>query len=325
MLSKEEYQLIVDASVLYYLEGKTQSEIAKELYLSRPKVSRLLKKARELKIVDITINYQNDEFAKLQSEVRRRFNIPHVVITKTLSTEDYTLNEVGKAAANELSMALEDGMSLGISWGKHVRTTAKHMKKQSYADMKVVELFGAISYNVDTNDMLSIGRSLSSKLKAKLFPLPSPIYINDPIARRAIVETPVIKNTLCMIENCDLIITGIGVVEEEKHTSDEALQTLWYHYVDPSIKERIIQEGGTGFILAHFFNKQGNFLDLDINNNVVGIETATIRQKKILAVASGKNKAKAILSALRGGYLHTLVSDEETLKYVMELYNELEA
>ena len=62
MLDKEEQQLIIDASVLYYLEGKTQNEIAKELYLSRPKVSRLLKKARDLQIVDITINYQNDEF-----------------------------------------------------------------------------------------------------------------------------------------------------------------------------------------------------------------------------------------------------------------------
>ena len=29
MIDKEEYQLIVDAAVLYYLEGKIQSEIAK--------------------------------------------------------------------------------------------------------------------------------------------------------------------------------------------------------------------------------------------------------------------------------------------------------
>ncbi len=44
MLDKEEHQLIIDASVLYYMKGKTQSQIAKEIYISRPKVSRLLKK-----------------------------------------------------------------------------------------------------------------------------------------------------------------------------------------------------------------------------------------------------------------------------------------
>ncbi len=45
MLDKEEHQLIIDASVLYYLKGKKQSQIAKEIHISRPKVSRLLKKS----------------------------------------------------------------------------------------------------------------------------------------------------------------------------------------------------------------------------------------------------------------------------------------
>ncbi|WP_105613983.1 sugar-binding transcriptional regulator [Vallitalea okinawensis] len=322
MLNKEEYQLIIDASVLYYLEGKTQSQIAKELYLSRPKVSRLLKKARDLQIVNITINYQNGEFEKLQSEVRRSFNVPHVVISKTLSNRENTLDEVCKAAAKELSMALRDDMTLGISWGKHVRTTAKHMKPKSFSNMRIVELFGAISYDIDVNDMLSIGRSLSSKLKGKLYPLPSPIYINDPIAREAIINTPVIKDTLSMIENCDLIVTGIGSIQDGESKLDNTLQTLWDNYVESNIKEKIVQQGGTGFLLAHFFDKNGNFLDMDINRNVVGIKTQTIKEKKIIAIASGRKKAKAIYSVLKGGFIHTLVSDEETLKDVMELYNE---
>ena len=48
--------LLVEIAVMYYLEDKTQTEIAKEMFMSRPKVSRLLKKARELDIVDIKIN-----------------------------------------------------------------------------------------------------------------------------------------------------------------------------------------------------------------------------------------------------------------------------
>lgn len=325
MLSKEEYQLIVDASVLYYLEGKTQSEIAKELYLSRPKVSRLLKKARDLQIVNITINYQNDEFAKLESEVRRTFNLPQVVITRTLSNSEYTLTEVGKAAAKELVNAIKEGMTLGISWGKHVRMAAKHIKKKAYQDLKVVELFGAISYNIDTNDMLSIGRSMTSKLKGKLYPLPSPIYINDPIARDVIMGTPVIKSTLSMIENCDLIVTGIGSIQDDRTICNNSLQTLWDDYVEEETKQDIINNGGTGFLLAHFFNQHGEFLDLEINNNVVGIKTDTIKKKKIIAIASGSKKAKAILSALRGGLLHTLICDEETLKEVLMLNESLEA
>lgn len=315
-MDKEEQQLIIDASVLYYLEGKTQSQIAKELYLSRPKVSRLLKKARELQIVDITINYQNDEFEQLQGEIRRAFGIPHVVIAKTLSNNSDTLDEVGKAAAKELETRIHDDMTLGISWGQHVRRTAKFMKRRPHNHLKIVELFGAVSYDLGDADMLSIGRSLSSKLSGKLYPLPSPIYINDDAAREAIRETPLIKKTLSMIEDCDVIVSGIGSIDSD------SMQTLWDNYVDGEMKNRIIAGGGIGFILAHFFDRNGQFLNVDINNHVIGIETATIKKKKILAVASGEEKVRAIYAALEGGLIDTLISDEETLRTVMAHYNQ---
>ena len=79
-MDKDERQMLIEVSVMYYLEGKTQSEIAKALYLSRPKVSRLLKRARELDIVDIKINYESDGISVLQNEVKRRFNLDNVVI-----------------------------------------------------------------------------------------------------------------------------------------------------------------------------------------------------------------------------------------------------
>lgn len=313
MLDREEHQLIIDASVLYYLEGKTQNEIAKALYLSRPKVSRLLKKARDLQIVDITINYQNDEFENLQSEMRRRFNVSNVIISKTLTDETDTLREVGKAAAKELEMILADNLTIGISWGKHVRMMSSYLKKRPYQNLRIVELFGAISYDLDQMDMLSIGRSMSSKLNGRLYPLPSPIYINDPLARKAIIETPLIKNTLNMIENCDVIVTGIGSLEAS------TLQTLWDNYVASDMKEQIVNNHGVGFILAHFFDENGHFLNIDVNDCVIGIRTETIKEKKIIAIASGVDKARATMAALKGGLIDTLVSDEETIRLILKL------
>ncbi len=128
------------------------------------------------------------------------------------------------------------------------------------------------------------------------------------------METPLVKSTLQKIKECDLILTGIGAVDD-----DRSLQTLWDNYMDEDMKEQIVDKGGVGFILAHFFNHKGNFLDVEANKCVVGIETETIKTKKIFAVASGKGKAKSILAALRGGLISTLVSDEETLKLVMKM------
>ncbi len=276
-------------------------------------MSRLLKKARELQIVDITINYWNNDNKQLQEEIRRMFNVSNVVITKTLTDEAETLREIGKAAARELDTYLGDDMTLGISWGRHVKMTANYLERHSYSNMHVVELFGAISYDMNQTDMLSIGINISSKLNGEFHPLPSPIYIKGPIAWKAIMETPQIQSTLQKIKKCDLILTGVGGVD------DISSEKIWDTYVEADMKKQIIRKGGVGFILARFFNRTGEFLDVEANKYVVGIETHTVKAKKIFAVASGKGKAKSILAALRGGLISTLVSDEETLKLVMKM------
>lgn len=312
-MEKDERQLLIDVSVMYYLEGKTQNEIAKELFISRPKVSRLLKKAREEDIVDININYESDALEKLQNTIKRKFNINNVVTVKTLTSYQDTRKEIGKAAAKVLLEEIKEGMTVGISWGSYVRNTVTQMKSKKIDNVKIVELFGAISYDMGDAGMLSIGTTLSSKIGGKLYPLPAPIYMQDKAAREALVNSPIIKNSLNMIENCDLIISGLGAID------GDIPQTLWDVYVESDAKDRIKESGGIGFLCAHFFDQNGEFLDIDINENIIGIKTESIKKNKIILVAGGKKKAKAILAALRGGYVDTLVSDDKTLSQVLEL------
>jgi len=313
IMEKEERQLLVEVSVLYYLEGKTQNEIAKELFLSRPKVSRLLKRARELQVVDININYDCDALEILRNEIKKKFNVKEVFVVKTLSDYEDTLREIGKAGAKVLMQEIQEGMTIGISWGRTVRNTVSQLKNKEINDIKIVELFGAMTYNLDDSDMLSIGRILSGKIGGKLYPLPAPVYIGDKNTRDVLVSNPIIKNALNMIKKCDLVLTGLGTVD------GNANETIWEVYVESDTKERIKKNGGVGFICAHFFDKNGEFLDIDINRNVIGIETEDIKKNKIILVASGKKKSKAILGTLRGGYINTLVSDENTLRHVLEL------
>lgn len=312
-MANEEQQLLIDVSVLYYLEGKTQSEIAKELFISRPKVSRLLKKARDLQVVDIRINYQDEEIDALQGQVRRTFMIKNVIAVRTLSDPKETIRQAGKAAAKELEMYFHDNMTIGISWGKSIRTTIGYLNYHNFENLEIVELFGAINYDTNSLNMLSIGNKLSEKLDGKFFPLPAPIYLSDAAARKAIMESPITKNTLDKIEECDLIITGIGAI------GSRSSQTLWDNYVESDIKQQITDHGGVGFILAHFFDKQGKFLDIDANESVIGIHTGEIKKQNIFSIAPGIEKAEAIHAALKGGLLNTLVSDEKTLQKVLEI------
>jgi len=312
MKTRSEKSLLVDVSVMYYLEGKTQAEIAKTLFMSRPTVSRLLQKARESNVVDIKINYENDEFDRIKILLKKRFSVENIVIVKTLKDEEDTIKELGKAAASELKYHLHDDMTIGMSWGRSVKKTVDAFKEKPLKNIRVVELFGAVEYN-QNSDMLSIGYDFSKKIHGGFFPLPAPVFINDFETKNQLMQSPIIRNTIKMLDSCDLIITGLGVV------NSKLPQKLWDAYIEPSAQSDILNAGGVGFICARFFDKDGQFIKHKINDNVIGIRTENIGKTKMFVIAGGLSKAKAIYGILKRGDIHTIVSDEQTLRKIISI------
>ncbi len=82
-----------------------------------------------MQIVDISINYRNNDYQQLQEEIRHMFNISNIVIAKSMTDDAETLIEVGKAAAKELDAYLRNDMTLGISWGKTRKGDSKIPEK----------------------------------------------------------------------------------------------------------------------------------------------------------------------------------------------------
>lgn len=306
-------QLLVEVVVKYYLEDATQGEIARDLNISRPKVSRLLKKARETGVIDFCINYDCEELERLQAEAKRVFGIRQVLLTKSVQNADLTLKEVGRLAAKEFETRLFDGMTIGISWGRHVEVISKYLNTYNYQGITVVEMLGTIGMEINDVNILVMARRLCDKLNATLFPISAPIFIFNDHGRRELKETTPVKRVLEKCKECDLILTSIGTVAGDPY------QTLWSDYLKEDTKKDIVANGGVGFILAHFFDKNGVFLDHKINDCVIGIGTEDIGKKKLFAVASGVIKAEAILGALRASLLDTLVTDEVTMRAVLRL------
>lgn len=312
MMDTKDRDLLVEIAVMYYLEGKTQTEISQELFMSRPKVSRLLQKARDLNIVDIKINYESDDINRIAKQIQHRFGVENVVIVKTLSTEEETIKEIGKAAANELKYHIKDGVKIGMSWGRTVKAMVDSFKPKNLKDIKIIELFGAVEYGDDSQEFLSIGYEFSQKVNGTFYSLPSPLYINDTKTRNILLDNPIIRNTVNMIDACDFIVTSIGVV------NTTLPQRIWDAHVDPKSRKELLAKGAEGYLCAHFFNQDGQFIKHPINDNIIGIKTESIRKNKIILIAGGMVKCQAIYSILKGGYINTIVSDDKTLKKILE-------
>ena len=100
MKSLDERELIIKVCKLYYLENKTQNEIAKIVGVSRPKVSRLLAAGREMGIVKIEIDagsiLSNEETSK---SLKEKYNLKNVVIVDNVSQKNI-ISSIATAAAN---------------------------------------------------------------------------------------------------------------------------------------------------------------------------------------------------------------------------------
>ena len=75
-----------------------------------------------------------------------------------------------------------------------------------------------------------------------------------------------------------------------------------------------------GDILCHFIDRNGQLVPSDIEGRLISTSLEKLRNlDNTVGVAAGLNKAKAILAALRGGYLETLITDETTAARILEL------
>jgi len=75
----------------------------------------------------------------------------------------------------------------------------------------------------------------------------------------------------------------------------------------------LAESNAVGNFCGIFFDRYGNICNTIINKKVIGIEFEKLKKiPNVVAVASGPEKAQAILGALRTGGIDILITDEST-------------
>ena len=114
-ISQEKQKKLAYVARRYYLEDQRQSDIAKELGVSRPMVSRMLAEARELGVVEITVHDAGTRTANLLERLRLSTSIQGGMLVEDGADEDAT-NQLLSQGAVELLRQL-DTRRLGVGWG----------------------------------------------------------------------------------------------------------------------------------------------------------------------------------------------------------------
>lgn len=315
-MRKKEVKLrqMVDICEQYYLRGRNQQEIAEDLGLSRPSVSRLLHQARMDGIVTITVH---DPFSNEQhyaDQLEKRFHLHKAVVVSAPESDlsGFTTAQA-EATAYLLDRELRDGDILGVMGGITLNKISSQIAEISRSKITVVPLIGgwgpaSAMWQANLNV-----RNFGERWNCQYSQLNAPAIVSSPAAKAVLMEEPEIQSILSLAAKSSVALVGIGNVSENSSIFDSGL-------LSSSDISRLQELDVVASLCNFFLDRDGNSVDIIDTARVIGIEMGQLRRvPRVIAVASGTHKAEAIAAALKGHWVDSLVTGPETAQMLLEL------
>jgi deoxyribonucleoside regulator len=315
MTALERIHMLAQVASMYYDENRTQDEIAHRFRVSRSTVSRLLRQARDVGVVEITVHHPWIGNQTIEHDLIATFGLQRAFVFQRgdLSAAE-TVRGVGRLAARYLQSVLADGIKLSISWGSAVYSTVRALRPAPLDGVSVTQMVGAVGEGDLSIDGPELVRTLAGLLGGSFRYLHAPLIVKDVHARDILLQQPNISQTLARACQADIALVGIGTPTPEGNS------LLRAGYVDIETLNDLRRAGAVGDVCARHYDLNGYELDLELNQRVIGIEIQALKEvDRVIGVTGGDGRAAAVLGAIRGKYINVLVTDDETAERVLAL------
>jgi len=297
-------ELHVRVAWYYYKAEMTQEEIANRLGLSRARIIKLLDQCRREGIVSFHVNSPFANCLELEKLLIDRWQLRDAFVTPLVDPPMINRN-LGAAGAQYIEMNLSKEETLiGFGWGNTVSLTLKNFSLMNHKEVSMVTLSGGITayfqntYGEETNPLF--------KFNSRFHIIPSPLLVSSTDTCRSILAEPEIALIMQMAQLANIAVVGIGPMSANATVTQ-------FGYIALQELELLQKQGGVGDILGQFYDKDGNRLDVDFHNRLIAVSLEKLKKMQhVIGVAGGAHKVEAIKGALRGGYIHTLITDEKT-------------
>lgn len=309
----ESIRQIYTVLVLHFVDGMKQADIALAMNLSPSKVNRLIAQGRKLGMVRIAIESPFQGLVDVEKRLVEASGLAGAVVAPTVSgSPDTTLQQVGRAAANQLLETLRDGDVIAITGGKAVSAVVENLLPERSFDVTVAPLTGGVQGKHYT-DVNHLATRLAEKLGGRTMLVHAPLFAESREQRDMLMEMASIKGVFDLARRAAIALVGIGSIQ----TASSSYYDL--HPMPDPDRELLARSGAAGEFLAHLIRDDGSLADYPPNRRLVALEPEELANcRRTIGVAAGPEKVRPICAALAGRYLDALVLDEETALAVLE-------
>lgn len=305
-----EENLLYKATWYYYVDNMTQKEIAEQLGISRMRVVKLLSLAKDEGVVQFKINRNAEVRVGLEEALMNRYQLKDVFIVP--STTENINDNIAKGAAQYLEDKIEENALINFGYGDTISRTINHLIYTLEKPISLVTLSGGVSYYTNSIKLGTHSRPTSSVTPA-FHVLPAPLLASTKEVAEILMNEKSVKTILEMTKVSKMSVVGIGAV-------DNSATIFKYNIVNENDLTLLKMQGAVGDILSQFYDKNGKIIESDIHDKLVSVTLDSLRDsQETIGVAGGKEKLQAIHSALVGGYLNILITDEDTAQGLLEI------
>jgi DNA-binding transcriptional regulator LsrR (DeoR family) len=156
--------------------------------------------------------------------------------------------------------------------------------------------------------------NVGTPLSGFLYPfhvIPTPLMVGTPELRDQLLNEPEVQHVMDMAQLADIAMVGIGSLK----TSTEF---EGFGYKSQKELDLLKKRGAVGEMHGEYFNSVGEPLELEHHHRLISIRLETLcKMKHVVGVAGGADKIEALQAALKGEFIHSLITDEVTARALL--------
>ena len=297
-ISLEKQKKLAYVARRYYLEDQRQSDIARELGVSRPMVSRMLSEARELGVVEIVIHEPGTQAARLLVQLERSHAIRGGILVEE-GTDDDATNQLLSQGAVDLLRQIGT-RRLGVGWGYLIGQLVTWLEENPQPESTVTDICPLVgnasipARNYQSNENV---RLMAQQLGAAPHFLYLPALPDSLEEKRLLCSSEIYRQIHQQWQQIDTALVNIG----DYPSGPDFASLVRYGSL-------LQQQHACGRMLVYYFNETGTIIQSE-QDFAIQVPLETLMQcPNIIGVCSANTSAKALRGALRTGAFTHIVA-----------------
>ncbi|WP_025886362.1 sugar-binding transcriptional regulator [Asaia prunellae] len=297
---------------MYYDRKMTQKEIADTLGLARTTVIRLLEEVLHRGEVQIWIATDSDESPGLAADLENRLGLAEAIVVPDTRSQEEANHSVGTALGRFLSETMQDGMTIGVGWGRTLNASLSSFRPARLPDTRVISLLGGM-IETGRENTTDYAWQLASRMGAECFLYPAPLLVDSP-------ETANVLRKACGLDRLDRMATSLDMAVLSVGDIGETATSLSRNLISSLDYTALVAQGAVCDVMCHALDGRGTEVDHPLNRRIMSVALSVLAETRQLVLASGgRARAPAILAAIKRLGCHTLITDEGAAHALLDL------